>query len=339
MHGTQFFLKKNVLQDCTAAEWRDFMKKYIYTLVIVLFCIGCVDCRQVEAYSVTVQKDSVYAEAIPDSFVNNTGTIFKNYVKKAMKYYDKYRDEDYYTYSTKIPDEYREFIPVARQIQDTDEIIIRNPFYIYQAGDDTIPCEYCFIAEKNGEALCMFCIYIDPESGKTSFRYDKIEGGHFTYVDETMGDNHFKYDEESLGETLFYMIDDIIYAETPGKISVVWDRRRPDGAEAEMMSGDGARDWKGEQEAMDREFQEKNYSEKKETILAYLKNPKNSKIIKKVDKNLKLELKDEHVEPEEDVKEKSRTGNFITIGMYILVGIGILVIGVLIGGVIGVKNH
>lgn len=296
------------------------MKKYIYTLVIILFCILGADSRQVEAYSVTVQKDGIYAEVIPDSFVNNTAVIFKKHVKKAMKYYNKYKDADDYTYVTKVPDEYRDFIPVAKQIQDSDEIIIRNPFYIYQTMDDTVPCLYDFFVEKNGKKLCMFSIEIEPETGEISFGYDKMK------------DSHFAYDEKTVGETLFYEIDETIYAETPDKTSVVWNRKSLETGEKMIGVGETI-DWEAEQETADNEFKKKSYSEKKEEILGDLAKRSKEKLINKVEKKLKLELKDEYVEPEKDTKESKRTG------IYIVTGIGIMVIGVITGGIILMKKR
>lgn len=299
------------------------MKKYILVLTILLFCIIGADSQKVEAYSVTVEKDGIYAEVVPDSFVNNTATIFKKYVKKAMKYYNKYKDADDYTYVSEVPKEYRDFILVAKQIQDSDEIFIRNPFYIYQPGpgenvDGGEVSEYYFFAEKNGEKLCMFCINIDQDTGKISLWYDK------------MMDGRFAYDEKTTGETLFYEMDQIIYAETLDNTSVVWNRKADRGER--MMSPDETIDWEAEWEAAYQKFEKKSYSEKKDEIFSYLAGTKNKKIIKKAEKNLKLELKDEYVEPEEDAKESDRTG------IYIAIGIGIMVIGV-IGGIILLKKR
>ena len=73
----------------------------------------------------------------------------------------------FYTYVKNVPGEYRDFISVAKQIQDSDKIIIRNPFYIYFPGDDAEICEdIYFFAERNGEKLCMFCISIDWDMEK-----------------------------------------------------------------------------------------------------------------------------------------------------------------------------
>lgn len=288
------------------------MKKYILVLMFLLFCIIGVDSRQAKAYSVTVEKGGMYAEVVPDSFVNNTAAIFKKYVKKSMKYYEEYKDADDYTYVTKVPEEYRDFIPIAKQIQDADEIVIRNPFDIYspgESGEYRDPVEYFyFYAVKNGKKLCMFDIHIEY-TGKISFEYDK------------MMDSHFVYDEKTIGETLFYWIGDIIYAETPDSTSIVWDQRSGEGGK-KMMGADG--NAVADLEALNEKFRKKSYSEKKTEIMDYLAKSKNAKSYKKVEKNLKLELEDEYVEPEEDAGESSRTG------IYIVLGVGIVVIAVMI---------
>ena len=298
------------------------MKRYFLALMLLLLCIIGTDSRKVKAYSVTVEKDGIYAEVVPDSFINNTGTIFKKYVDKAMKYYNKYKDADDYTYVSKVPEEYRDFIPVAKQIQDSDEIIIRHPFYIYSPpwGDEDVDmCEvYWFFAEKNGERLCMFSMDLDIVTKKISVWYDKIEDGHFTY------------DKNIVGETLFYWIGDVIYAETPDQTSVVWDQRHAD--ETMKMIGEDGIDWEAEQKEADQKFEKKSYDEKKEEILSFLAKIKKGKEYKKVEKNLKLELKDEYVEPEKDAKENGRTG------IYIVIGIGVLLIGVVGGSILWKKR-
>ena len=283
------------------------MKKYILVSIFILLCIIGAGGRQVEAYSVTLQKDSMYVEVIPDSVVNNAVAFFEKNVKKAMKYYNKYKDVDDYTYITKVPDKYRDFISVAKKIQDSDEIIIRNPFYIYETGGEGIYIYY-FVAERNGKKLCLFSINIDPETGKISFEYDKMMNRYFTY------------DEKTMGEALFYDIDETTYAETPDKISVVRDRKVSGGEE---MIRVGGTDW----EAIDKEFKKKNYSEKKDEIFIYLAKLKKEKVIKKAEKNLELELKDEYVESENSTGESS-----IGKGVYIV--IGVVVIGGLVGGII-----
>lgn len=291
------------------------MKKLYLFLMIFMLCMIGVDNRQAKAYSVTVEKDGIYADVVPDSFVNNTAALFKKYVKKAMKYYDKYKDADDYTYVLKVPEEYRDFIPIAKQIQDADEIMIRNPFYIYGPGvtDETTVTvyDYSFYAVKNGKKLCMFSIHIEPGSGKVSFEYDK------------MWDSHFAYDEKTTGETLFYWVGDIIYAETQDSTSIVWDKRSVEGGN-EMISASGTTDWKAVQEREDEKFRKKSYHEKKTEVMDYLAKGKKGQNYKKAEKNLKLELEDEYVEPEEDTEKSGR------MYIYIVSGIAIVVIAVII---------
>lgn len=288
------------------------MKKVYLFLMIFLLCILAVDSRQVKAYSVTVEKDGIYAEVVPDSFVNNTAAIFKKYVKKAMKYYDKYKDADDYTYGMKVPEEYRDFIPVAKQIQDADEIVIRNPFYIYEPIEnkmgDSPAGRYFFYAVKNGKKLCLFSIEIEADTGKISFEYRK------------MMDSHFAYDEKTVGETLFYETDEIFYAETPDHTDTVWSKKYIEGGEMLGADGTDTTDWK----ALEEKFRKKSYSEKKDEILDYLAKSKKEKTYKKVEKNLKLELEDEYVGPEEDTGESGR------MDIYIVLGIGIVAIAVMI---------
>lgn len=291
------------------------MKRYIFCLLFMLLSLECTDVSSVGAYSVTVQKDGMYAEVIPDSYVNNVAAIFKKNVQKAMKYYNKYKDADDYTYITKVPDKYRDFIPVAKKIHDSDKIIIRNPFYLYQAGDNISgddAYEYYFFAEKNGKKLCLFSIYVDGNTRKISFWYDK------------MMDRYFVYDEKAMGDALFYEIDETTYAETPKEINIVRNQKV---SGTKQMIRVGGTDW----EAIAKEFEKKNYSEKKDEIFGYLAKAKKKRVIKKAEKNLKLELKDEYVASEKDAEENSKTGVYIVIG--------IVVVGVITGGSIFIKRR
>ena len=102
-----------------------------------------------------------------------------------MKYYKKYENADDYTLANEVPDEYRNFIPIAKQIEASDKLVIKNPFFIYELGD-TLFYKYYFVAEKNGKRLCLFSIDIDAETGKISFDYDK------------MIDKYSKYDENMM---------------------------------------------------------------------------------------------------------------------------------------------
>ena len=154
------------------------MKKCIYVLVILLLCIIAADSQKVEAYTVTVEKDGIYAEVVPDSFVNSAVPFFKRYVNKAMKYYNKYKDADDYTYVSEVPEEQRDFIPVVKRIQDSDEIIIRNPFYIYYPGENGGVWEYNFFCrkkwEKTSQIFHMIHLYTYCENDRInilSFRF------------------------------------------------------------------------------------------------------------------------------------------------------------------------
>ena len=130
------------------------MWKNCFKLFIILLCVITVDSVQAKAYTVTVKEDSIYSEVIPESFVQNAPAIFKKNVKKAMKYYNKYKNADPVTYMRTIPDMYRDFIEIARKIHDSDEIVIHSPFYPYDVGVDDeeegTPF-YNFLAEKNGK--------------------------------------------------------------------------------------------------------------------------------------------------------------------------------------------
>lgn len=285
------------------------MKKYIFVLILTLFCIIGVDSRQVEAYSVSLEKDGIYAEVLPESVVNNSTVFFEKSVKKAKKYYEKYKDAGEYTLATEVPDKYRDFMYVAKKIQDSDEIIIRNPFYIYDVAEDGGIYEYYFVTERNGKKLCLFSINIDPETGEIFFEYDKSMNRYFVYEEKTMED------------TLFYKIDGITYAQTLEETSVVRDQTMP----GEKLEGITS-------EASTEEFEKKDYEGKKEEILSYLKDIKNRKSIKNSEKELKLELQDDYIEPEKDVKEDG-------MGKGVFVGIGVVVMGGIVVAVIFGKKR
>lgn len=271
------------------------MKRYTFVLVVVLAFVVCGG--QADAYSLTLQKDGIYAEALPDSVVNNSTVFFKKYVKKAMKYYKKYKDADDYTLATKVPDEYRDFMQIAKQIRDSDEVIIRHPFFIYEVGGNGT-YTYYFVAEKNGNKLCLFGIDIDPYTGKSSFWYDKSM------------DHYFLYDEKLMDTALFYTIEDITFVQTPEKIGIVRDQTTADLKMEGMEAGENG-------------FQQKDYDEKKEEIFTYLKKIKKGGLIKKSDENMKRELKDEYIEPEKD-SEENGSGK----GIYIAAGVVVVIAGI-----------
>lgn len=182
-------------------------------MIVILLCIVSVDSRRAEAYSVKLQEDGIYAEVLPDSVVNNAAVFFEKSVKKTMKYYKKYKDADTYTLLTKVPDEYRDFIPVARKIQSSDKIIIKNPFFIYNIEGD-FAYKYYFTAKINKEKLCLFSIDIDPNTGKVSFGYDKLM------------DQYFLYNEKVMVDALFYKIDNTTYAQTPEETNIVRELKK-----------------------------------------------------------------------------------------------------------------
>lgn len=290
------------------------MKKYCLVLLAILLCIIGAGSRQAKAYSVKLQKDGMYAEVLPDSVVNNAAVLFEKRVKKAMKYYKKYKDADTYTQVNEVPSEYRDFIPVARKIQDSDKIIIKSPFYIYSV-EGYGGYSYYFAAEKNGERLCLFSIDIHPDTGKVSFWYDNLM------------DRYFLYDEKTMKDAIFYKMDDITYAQTPKDTSVARDQKQ----RGKQYLMEGSISFEAERNA----FKKKNYEEKKEEIFAFLDKIKNQKVIKEAEKSLKLELKDDYIETEKDAKEGG-----IGKGVYIVsVAAGVVVIVGITAGIIFRKKR
>lgn len=266
------------------------MKKTILGFtVILLMCISGMGISPVRAYTVTVQKDGIYGEKIPDTVIDNAPALFQKSVKKALKYDQKYKDADAVTRANKIEYPYDKFLDIAKKIKDSDEIVLRNPFYIYTVWDQADrgggPAEYYFLAQQNGEKLCYFSLEIDETDHKIRFSYDKLM------------DQYFKYDEKTMKDAIFYEIDFVTYAETPDKVYEVRDQKD----HGSMMAGSNRPDL----EKVVKKFKQKNYSEKKDEIFDYLKDT--SGISKKTEKNLKLELKDDYVESEDDSKDAGIT--------------------------------
>lgn len=290
------------------------MKKYCLVLLAILLCIIGAGSRQAKAYSMKLQKDGMYAEMLPDSIVNNAPVYFKKYVKKTMKYYKKYKDANTYTIVNEVPEEYREFIPVAKKIKDSDEIIIRFPFYVYDT-EGYFGNSYYFIAEKNGEKLCLFSINVPQNDEDPIFlSYEKLV------------DQHFPYDEKKMEKTIFYRIDLVTYMQTPEETRVLRDRNHP-----------GERKMEGAEytDEGNKKFEKKSYEEKKKEIFDYLKKRKNGKAIEKTDKNIKLQLKDDYIETEKDAKEGG-----IGKGVYIVsVAAGVVVIVGITAGIIFRKKR
>ena len=230
----------------------------------------------------------MYAETIPDAVIDNAPVLFQKSVKKALKYDRKYKDADAVTRANKIEYPYDKFLDVAKKIKASDEIVIRKPFYIYTVWDQagkSAPSEYYFQVQQNGKKLCYFSLEIDETDHKIRFSYDKLM------------DQYFKYDEKTMKDAIFYEIDFVTYAETPDKVYEVRDQKD----HGSMMAGSNRPDL----EKVVKKFKQKNYSEKKDEIFDYLKDT--SGISKKTEKNLKLELKDDYVESEDDSKDAGIT--------------------------------
>lgn len=289
------------------------MKKTILGVTfILLICICGMDSVPVRAYTVTTQKDGMYAEVIPDTIINNAPALFRKGVKKALKYDRKYKDADMVTRADKIPYGYYQFIDIAKKIKASDEIVISNPFCIYTMWDMTRgdgASEFYFVAERNNKKLCLFKIYIEGDTQKIRFSYDKAM------------DQYFKYDEGIMKNAIFYTIDYITYAETPDKIYEVRDQKDRGSLSLTVVG-------EPDLESAAQKFNKKDYSEKKKQIFRYLKKNQNKSVTKKAKKSLKLELKDDYVESEDDRKDADKSKVIYPV---IVIGAGgILVIAVVI---------
>ena len=112
-------------------------------------------------------------------------------------------------------------------------------------------------------------------------------------------------------EAIFYKLNDVIYEQTKDKSSVILDQT--DGS-SEMSGG-------GYIEERTKNFKNMDYDGKKKEIFEYLEKIKSGKTVKKSEKNLKLELKDEYVESAEEKKDSSSKGIYIVIGVVLIVGV------------------
>lgn len=265
------------------------MKKILFSIITIFACVVGMG-TFAKAYTVTVQKDGIYGEEIPDTVIDNAPALFQKSVKKALKYDRKYKDADAVTRANKIPSPYDKFLDIAKKIKDSDEIVLRNPFYIYTVwdqGDGGGPTEYYFLAQQNGKKLCYFSLKIDETDHKIRFEYDKLM------------DQYFKYDEKTMKDAIFYEIDFVTYAETPDKVYEVRDQKD----RGNMMTGSD----ESNLEKTVKKFKQKDYSEKKDEILSYLAKAKKDGVSRKTEKNLKLELKDDYVESEDDSRDAGIT--------------------------------
>ena len=288
------------------------MKKYFLILIGIFVCLVCVDGKKADAYSVEMQKDGIYAETLPKPVVDNSVVLFKKYVDKARKYYKKYKKNNAYTLLSNVPEEYRIFIPIVKDIEPSDKIVIKTPFYIYDPTDaaGNTSYEYYFVAEKNGKKMCIFCITISTDNKKIYFYYDNVI------------DKYSKFNDKMMEEgAIIYEIDGVIYEQTKNKKIVVLDQSDHSGA-TEIMG-----DIDTNLEKMIEKFKNKSFDDKKKEIFECLAGVKEEKVVKKSEENLKLDLKDEYVGDESIENNSSKKGIYIGIAATIaaIIGAGVMV--------------
>lgn len=288
------------------------MKKYFLILIGIFVCLVCVDGKKADAYSVELQKDGIYAETLPKPVVDNSVVLFKKYVNKARKYYKKYKKNNAYTLLSNVPEEYRIFIPIVKDIKPSDKIVIKTPFYIYDPTDaaGSTSYEYYFVAEKNGKKMCIFCITISTDNKKIYFYYDNVI------------DKYSKFNDKMMEEgAIIYEIDGVIYEQTKNKKIVVLDQSDHSGA-TEIIG-----DIDTNLEKMIEKFKNKSFDDKKKEIFECLAGVKEEKVVKKSEENLKLDLKDEYVGDESIEINSSKKGIYIGIAAAIaaIIGAGVMV--------------
>lgn len=288
------------------------MKKYFLILIGIFVCLVCVDGKKADAYSVELQKDGIYAEELPKPVVDNSVVLFKRYVNKARKYYKKYKKNNAYTLLANVPEEYRIFIPIVKDIEPSDKIVIKTPFYIYDPTDaaGNTSYEYYFVAEKNGKKMCIFCITISTDNKKIYFYYDNVI------------DKYSKFNDKMMEEgAIIYEIDGVIYEQTKNKKIVVLDQSDHSGA-TEIIG-----DIDTNLEKMIEKFKNKSFDDKKKEIFECLAGVKEEKVVKKSEENLKLDLKDEYVGDESIENNSSKKGIYIGIAAAIaaIIGAGVMV--------------
>lgn len=288
------------------------MKKYFLILIGIFVCLVCVDGKKADAYSVELQKDGIYAETLPKPVVDNSVVLFKKYVDKARKYYKKYKKNNAYTLLSNVPEEYRIFIPIVKDIEPSDKIVIKTPFYIYDPTDAAGNTSYenYFVAEKNGKKMCIFCITISTDNKKIYFYYDNVI------------DKYSKFNDKMMEEgAIIYEIDGVIYEQTKNKKIVVLDQSDHSGA-TEIIG-----DIDTNLEKMIEKFKNKSFDDKKKEIFECLAGVKEEKVVKKSEENLKLDLKDEYVGDESIENNSSKKGIYIGIAAAIaaIIGAGVMV--------------
>ena len=283
------------------------MKKYFLILIGIFVCLVCFDGKKADAYSVELQKDGIYAETLPKPVVDNSVVLFKKYVNKARKYYKKYKKNNAYTLLSNVPEEYRIFIPIVKDIKPSDKIVIKTPCYIYDPTDaaGSTSYEYYFVAEKNGKKLCIFCITISTDNKKIYFYYDNVI------------DKYSKFNDKMMEEgAIIYEIDDVIYEQTKNKKIVMLNQSDTVGTE-EMIGNTDTN-----LENLIDKFQSKSFDDKKKEIFEYLDDMKEKKVVKKSEENLKLDLKDEYVGDENTDNKSDKKLKYIGIAAVIVVIIG-----------------
>lgn len=199
-----------------------------------------------------------------------------------------------------------------KDIEPSDKIVIKTPFYIYDPTDaaGNTSYEYYFVAEKNGKKMCIFCITISTDNKKIYFYYDNVI------------DKYSKFNDKMMEEgAIIYEIDGVIYEQTKNKKIVVLDQSDHSGA-TEIIG-----DIDTNLEKMIEKFKNKSFDDKKKEIFECLAGVKEEKVVKKSEENLKLDLKDEYVGDESIENNSSKKGIYIGIAAAIaaIIGAGVMV--------------
>ena len=100
------------------------------------------------------------------------------------------------------------------------------------------------------------------------------------------------------------------------------------------MQTDGV-DWDAILKKRYKEFQKQTYDEKKDEIFNYIKKSQKKKVIKKVEKNMKLELKNDYVETASNPEVYAETSNSGRVYMVI----GIICVVALVAGILLVRKR
>ena len=101
------------------------------------------------------------------------------------------------------------------------------------------------------------------------------------------------------------------------------------------MQTDGV-DWDAILKKRYKEFQKQTYDEKKDEIFNYIKKSQKKKVIKKVEKNMKLELKNDYVETASNPEVYAETSNSWRV--YMIIGI-VCVVAIVAGILLARKRR